>query len=334
MPGSYSGSASTVGAGHARPSVIQQGAFAILAAGMSKIVSIILMIGALALASSCGNKSGGDSGAPHATVFLRDGSSHTGTVKSTTPTQITIAGDDNTTRTYNMKDVKSVDYGDTAVAQSPDNTAAPGNPAPANNPAALPPAPAPVPITRYHPQESHISTRTYELPVGTEVAVRTDETIDSGKAVEGQTFAADVSRDVRDSAGDVVIPRGSNAQILIRSSSKGGRFRGASDLVLDLQSVSVDGRLYQLDTTSVAERGKPGLGKNKRTAEYVGGGALVGTIIGAIAGHGKGAAIGAGSGAAAGIATDLLTRGSAVRVPAETLLTFKLDKPLRVYPAQ
>jgi hypothetical protein len=306
---------------------------------MRKLVSIIVVTGALALASACANKNA-DSTGPHATVYLRDGTSYAGTVKSTTPTQITVAGDDNTTRTYNMKDIRSVEYGDAQVAQTPNDSVMPANPAPPNDPAArnnpapTRSAPAPVPVVRYHPQESHINTRTYELPVGTEVAVRTGETIDSGKAVEGQTFAADVSRDVLDSAGDVVIPRGSNAQIVIRSASKGGRFRGTSDLVLDLQSVSVDGRLYQIDTTSVSERGKAGLGKNKRTAEYVGGGALVGTIIGAIAGHGKGAAIGAGSGAAAGVAADLLTRGGAVRVPAETQLTFKLDKPLRVYPAQ
>jgi len=56
--------------------------------------------------------------------------------------------------------------------------------------------------------------------------VRTDETIDSKKAVPGQTFAAEVAKDVVDSAGDVVIPRGSNAQIVIRSSSKGGRITG------------------------------------------------------------------------------------------------------------
>src|SRR5207244_7207406 len=41
-----------------------------------------------------------------------------------------------------------------------------------------------------------------------------------------------------------------------------------------------------------AQKGTEGLGKNKRTAEMVGGGAVLGTLIGAIAGGGKGAAIG------------------------------------------
>src|SRR5207237_5759760 len=131
-----------------------------------------------------------------------------------------------------------------------------------------------------------------ELPVGTEVSVRTNETIDSKKAAEGQTFSAEVSKDILDASGSAVIPRGSNAEVVIRSSSKGGRITGASDLVLDLRSITLDGRQYAIDTADIEKSGREGLGKNKRTAEYVGGGAIVGTIIGAIAGHGKGAASG------------------------------------------
>jgi hypothetical protein len=130
------------------------------------------------------------------------------------------------------------------------------------------------------------------VPAGIEIAVRTEETIDSGRAAEGQSYAAEVTRDVPDANGDVVVPRGSNAQMVIRSASQGGRFRGTSDMVLDLTSVSVDGRQYQLSAGTVEDRGKAGLGKNERTAKFVGGGALLGTVIGAIAGHGKGAAIG------------------------------------------
>ena len=51
------------------------------------------------------------------------------------------------------------------------------------------------------------------------------------------------------------------------------------------------------------------IGKNKRTAEYIGGGALLDTINGAIAGGGKGAAISAAAGAGAGVGTQVLTRG-------------------------
>jgi hypothetical protein len=78
----------------------------------------------------------------------------------------------------------------------------------------------------------------------------------------------------------------------------------------------------------MGEGQRDSVGKNTRTAEYVGGGALLGTIIGAIAGGGKGAAIGAAAGAGAGAGTQVLTRGKKVSVPAESLLTFRLERRL------
>jgi hypothetical protein len=48
--------------------------------------------------------------------------------------------------------------------------------------------------------------------------------------VEGQTFAAEVTQTVRDESDATVIPRRANAQIIITSASKGGRFTKASDL--------------------------------------------------------------------------------------------------------
>src|SRR5215467_15025524 len=88
-------------------------------------------------------------------------------------------------------------------------------------------------VEHHHPEQSAVTTKTYELAVGMEIPVRVEEAIDSARAAEGQTYAAEVTSDVRDDAGDVVIPSGANAQIVIRSASKGGRVRGSSDLVLD-----------------------------------------------------------------------------------------------------
>jgi hypothetical protein len=172
------------------------------------------------------------------------------------------------------------------------------------------------------------------VPTDTKISVRADETINSATAAEAQTYAADVTDDVLDANGDVVIPHGSNARIVIRSASKGGRIRGASDLVLDLQSVSVEGQKYLVSTTDLQQTGKQGLGANRRTAEYTGGAAAVGAIIGAIAGGGKGAAIGAGAGAGGGALTQVLTKGGTIKVPAETVLTFQLDKPVKIIKAQ
>jgi hypothetical protein len=283
----------------------------------------------LLLFASCGSKEAAVANGPQATVILRDGTRFSGVVTSSSPASVSIAGEGNNSRTFDMKDVKAVEYGEpVSVPQTeprPTSAAAPAAARP-QKPASAPP------VERYHPAESVIKTRTNVLPAGTQLSVRTDETIDAKKAVDGQAFAAEIAQDVLDADGDLVIPRGSNAQIVIRSITKGGKIKGSTDLVLDLDSVSVDGRKYQLDTTDLNKDGKDGLGKNKRTAKYVGSGAAVGAVIGAIFGQGKGAAIGAASGAAAGAATQVVTRG-AIRVPAETVLTFQLDKPLRVVAA-
>ena len=196
----------------------------------------------------------------------------------------------------------------------------------ATTPATSAPAPAP---QRHRPAQADITSRTLLVPVGTEISVRNDETIDSARAAEGQTYAAEVTKDVRDTAGDCVIPHGANAVIVIKSATKGGKIKGQSDLVLDLASVSVEGKQYRVSTADLVEKGHQGVGANKRTAEMAGGGAAVGAIIGAIAGGGKGAAIGGGSGAGAGALAEILTKGS-IKVPAETVLTFKLDAPIRI----
>ena len=274
---------------------------------------------------------------PHATILMRDGTRVNGAVVTNSTTEITVAGDDNISRTIPMSQVRSVEYDDSPQAAT---SAYPPQSTPPPAVQSAPPrprAPAKPDVTHenhYHPPQAAIRTRTYVVPAGTEIPVRTEETVDSSRAVEGQTYPAELADDIQDSEGALVIPRGSNAQIVIRSASKGGRFRGTSDLVLDLKSVSVEGQEYELSTADLEQRGKEGVGGNRRTAEYTGGGAALGAIIGAIAGGGKGAAIGAGSGAGAGALTQILNKGGAIRVPAETILTFKLDRALRVSAAR
>ena len=293
---------------------------------MRKII-VVPLIGIAFLLSSCGKNAGSDR--PHASIQMRDGSTLSGFITATSPTEITLTGDDNATHTLSTSQVKSIDYDEAPAASGEPSTGQNRAPSAARSPAADRSH-----ENHYHPSQTEIHTKTYEVAAGTEVPVRSEDTIDSAKAVEGQTYAAEIADDVRDANGDVVIPRGSNAQIVIRSASKGGRFHGASDLMLDLQSITVEGQQYLVSTSDLQERGRSGLGANRRTGEFTGGGAALGAIIGAIAGGGKGAAIGAGAGAGAGALTQVLTKGSAIRVPAETVLTFKLDKPVRIVAAK
>jgi len=172
---------------------------------------------------------------------------------------------------------------------------------------------------------------TIVIPSGTQIDVRTDEQIDSRNAHENRTFYGTVSQDVVDNQGNVAIPRGSQAELVIRH----GRQGTASEyLLLDMDAVTVNGVRYWATASDVPAKSREGLGTNRRTAEMVGGGALVGSLIGAIAGGGKGAAIGAAAGAAAGAGAEVITKGNKVRVPAESILSFRLNRGLVLQPPQ
>ena len=174
-----------------------------------------------------------------------------------------------------------------------------------------------------------VAQRAATIPSGTEITVRTDEAIHADAQADAQDtnasrmYTGKVSEDVRDSDGRVLIPKGSPAEL--------AAIRDNDGLALGLRSVRVRGERYSVDSQDVAAGSqKEGVGKNKRTGKYVGGGAVGGAIIGALAGGGKGAAIGALAGGAAGAGAQTLTRGKKLSVPAETNLRFHLEQSLRL----
>ena len=159
------------------------------------------------------------------------------------------------------------------------------------------------------------------IDAGTTIQVRTNEQITTNNA-DGRVYTGVVDKDVTGTNGRLVIPKGSNAELMARKTSN-------NELALDMDSITVNGRRFTVAADENVKTQKEGLGANKRTGEYVGGGAALGAIIGAIAGGGKGAAIGAGVGAAGGAGVQVLTRGKNIDVPAESLLTYRLSQPLQ-----
>lgn len=159
------------------------------------------------------------------------------------------------------------------------------------------------------------------LPKDTEIKVRTDVAIPA-KPAANTTFAATVSDDIMDSTGKVAIPKGSRAQLAAEPTNDG------KDTTLDLRSVTVNGKRYFLVTQDKSSA-PGGLGVNKRTGKYVGGGAAGGALLGALIGGGKGAAIGALIGGAGGAGAQVYT-GRKKALPAETELSFKLAQDLQM----
>ena len=280
-----------------------------------------LTIGVMVMAAvlgGCGKPAGSETG-PTATVMLKDGSKFTGEVTKTDVAEITLKAPSGETRTYPMTQVAGVQYapvgGPPAVGVTSDAKNLQGKMTPSGAGAATPAAPV-----------EEIRT----IPAGASIRIRNNEAINSDAAKTGQIFSAVVAEDVKDSDGQVAIPKGSDAALVVRAVAGQGKLQGQSELVLDVDSVTVSGRKYQMETVDLVEKGKEGVGTNKRTAIYAGGGSALGGIIGAIAGGGKGAAIGALSGAGAGTAAQAVTRGKAVKVASETVLTFKLEAPVRI----
>jgi hypothetical protein len=152
-----------------------------------------------------------------------------------------------------------------------------------------------------------------EAAAGTELIVQTVETIDSRTASADQNFSAIVRRDVTNAAGRVIVPDRASVQLVIRAMASDRR-TGSPEIALDIQSITVDGRKYSVSTADLSVASETA-GKKKRALDAAPGSGAVGTITG-----------GAGS--------QVLTGGHDVRIPAETVLTFRLDKAVTLQPAR
>ena len=124
-----------------------------------------------------------------------------------------------------------------------------------------------------------------------------------------------------------MIPRGARAEGTVIDAKPLGRFKGGAALALKLERVHTKWGSYPVATSTVDRAEK---GKGKRSAVFIGGGAGLGAIVGGLAGGGKGAAIGALAGGGAGTAGSAFTGNKQIVLPAETLLTFRLDHPVHI----
>jgi hypothetical protein len=168
-----------------------------------------------------------------------------------------------------------------------------------------------------------------EIPAGTRLDVRTNEAINSGQG-EGKAYNAQIEIDVVDPDGKILLPKGSPVELVVMETREKGGVRGAG-LRLGMRSVTVNSQTYLVISQELEKT--TGLGRNRRTGEMVGGGAALGTVIGAASGGTRGAVLGGLAGAAAGALAQVLTAGKEVKIPAETLLQFRLDEPVQLRPA-
>ena len=132
-------------------------------------------------------------------------------------------------------------------------------------------------------------SRFTRLSPGTTIAVRPNESIDVERK-DNRVYYGVVDQDVRGNNGKLAIPRGSRVELIVRVERD-------NDLILDLESVTVNGQRYAIATEA-------------NRVESSRDNSLVGAIVGAVSGG--------------------QVRGRAVRIPRDTLLTFRIDRPLTV----
>ena len=189
-----------------------------------------------------------------------------------------------------------------------------------------PPARKRVAKSEPEPERKPVRPESATLPAGTRLAVRTSDTIDSKTAREGQTYRASLDSPLT-SKGRVIVPAGTDVTLTIRNVKNAGRIKGNSTLSLAATTMEYRGKSYDLASSVYSDQGK---GRGKNTALKTGLGAAAGALIGGLAGGGKGAGIGAAAGGGAGFGWNAFTHGDQVKIPAETVLNFRLESALTV----
>jgi len=172
------------------------------------------------------------------------------------------------------------------------------------------------------PPQDMIVPAKLNVPVGTILTVRTTGWLTTDHTKQGDTFTAVLEQPLIID-GWVIARRGQTVLGTVTVSDKGGRVRGTSQLGVEVTELTlVDGQQLPVHTQLLKVSAGTSHGQDAAT---IAGTTALGAAIGAAADWGRGAAIGAGAGAFAGILGVLSTRGRPTVIPAESLLTFRLQ---------
>jgi hypothetical protein len=162
-----------------------------------------------------------------------------------------------------------------------------------------------------------------EIPAGTEIDVRLQNSLNSGTAQVEDRFEATTLVDLVMN-GRTVIPAGSLMRGVITAVEPGTRTNRTARMTVSFDQVTVNGRSYPMrGTVTQALEGEGIRGEVGRT----GAGAAVGGLLGAVLGGVKGAVLGAVIGAGGTIAA---TEGKEVELAQGTVLRVRIDQPLSI----
>jgi hypothetical protein len=178
---------------------------------------------------------------------------------------------------------------------------------------------APAPATR----PAQTTSRTGEVPVGTELDVRLQTALNSGTAMAEDRFEATTLVDVVQD-GRTVIPAGSVMRGVVTTVEPATRTNRTARMTVSFDQVTVGTRAYPMrGTVTQAIEGEGIRGELPRAGAGAGVGAVIGGLLGGVKGAIAGILIGGGGAIAA-------TEGKEVELPAGSVLRVRIDAPLQI----
>lgn len=161
------------------------------------------------------------------------------------------------------------------------------------------------------------------VPAGSMLRIRINRGLDANHIQPGTPFDGTVLNDVA-ADGAIAIPRGASVQGTVVDAKKAGALSGQGAISLEINSVTLSGVAYPLQTQLWEQQGR---NKSTTTVDSALGLGALGAILGGVAGGGAGAAIGAAAGAGVGVAGSAASPSGRVIVPPEAVIAFQLAQP-------
>jgi hypothetical protein len=204
---------------------------------------------------------------------------------------------------------------------------------PARAAAPTPAAPRPAPVTPAPSTASRGTASTtaagssVEVPTGTEMDVRLQNTLNSGTAMVEDRFEATTRVDININ-GRTVVPAGSIARGVVTAVEPATRTNRTARMTVSFDQLTVNGRAYPMrGTVTQAIEGEGIRGEAGRVGTGAGVGAIIGGILGGFKGALAGILIGAGGTIAA-------TEGREVELPQGAVLRVRFDSPVQISTAR
>jgi hypothetical protein len=216
-----------------------------------------------------------------------------------------------------------------SAAKTPSRPIRPTASTPTRSPSTTTPKPEPAAARPTTPAPAATSA---SLAAGTRLTAATTSEIRSNKNKVGDTVTATIANDVKDAAGNVVIPAGSSVVLKVTAIKESeNKSDKTGTLTLQPTSVSINGQSYPLaariDSVGTQLQGrKTGAGDVAKVGAGAGIGAVVGRVLG---GSTKGAVIGGVIGGAVGAQRAVETKDRDVVVPEGTSVTLVLDESFK-----